>query len=90
MIDRKSNYEKCVKRSPFIHFNWIKTMKFTKWLLVPMMAFGLFTIGCGGSGDSTVVEAEIASEEEVAAADADYDSQYGESMEDYENDDVSP
>ena len=65
-------------------------MKFTKWLLVPMMAFGLFTIGCGGSGDTSVVEAEIPSEEEVLAADTDYDAQYADEAEDYANDVVSP
>ena len=60
-------------------------MKFTKWLLVPMMAFGLFTIGCSGSGDTSVVEAVEVDEDVAAAADEDYDSQYGGASEDYEN-----
>ena len=50
-------------------------MKITKWLCIPVLAFGLITVGCGRP-DTNVVESEAQTEQEIADADSAYDEEY--------------
>jgi len=60
-------------------------MKLTKWLLVPVVALCFSLVGCGPNDGTTVIESEQQSEEEIAAADTDYDSQYESEYDDYDD-----
>ena len=58
-------------------------MKFTKWLFVPVMAIGLFAVGCGRP-DSAIVESEQVSSEEQESLDTDYEAEMEDDMAGYE------
>ena len=59
-------------------------MKISKLLLVlPVLALSVVLTGCSPSGDTTVIEQEQLSEDEVAKMDDDYDAQYAEEAEEY-------
>ncbi len=59
------------------------TMKLSKWILIPVMACALFSVGCTSS-ETSVIEVTEDEIQESLDADAAYDEAYGETMENYE------
>lgn len=64
---------------------WIDPMKVSKWFCIPVFALSLCLVGCGGSGDTTIIEGDVPSEAEQEKIDTDYDSAYEADYEDYDD-----
>ncbi len=60
-------------------------MKLSHWLALPAFAVALCISGCGPDTGTTVIEAPVQSEQEVADADAAYEEAYNQGAQSYES-----